>query len=142
MDELYELIAAIVERDRDEPDINAGWVAHEAMQTVDPDRVSVPCVYGGCSEHAKQYARGLLRKKFEIHPDDIEKNPQLELFTALQWRYPRRPVRGEDRSYVLLDLMIDDDVDYNEQWLLNVSEATAKHARALRAYWNGRRRSA
>lgn len=139
MDELYSVIAGIIEARREEGRINASWVANEALKVVDPERVSVTCVYNGCLEHAKQHARGLLGKKF----DKVENNdPQFELFTELQWRYPVRPERGIERSYVLLEQMTEDDVDYNEQRFLSAAEEFGKHARALRAWWNGRRKSA
>lgn len=170
MDKLYNAIAEIIETRRGEPSINAMWVAHEAMQKVDPDRISVPCVYGGCSEHAKQYARGLLRKKFNpVAPE----NPQHELFTKLQWRYPaaRDDLRGEresralellengdvknlaegrqqaasempsdDPSYLLRDKMSEEDVEYNVRHFRLASEALAKHADALQSWWDGRPR--
>jgi hypothetical protein len=139
MSELYAIIDNIIENRRDETHINAPWVANEAMKIVDPDRLSVPCVYAGCVEHAKQYAMSRLRKKFEATDDD---NVQFELFTELQWRYPIRPVKGVERSYVLRENMTDDDVDYNEERFLLASESLGKHARALRAWWNGRRKSA
>jgi hypothetical protein len=57
MDELYEVIAAIIERRRDEPRINAAWVANEACQTVDPARVSVTCIYNAALEQARMVLR-------------------------------------------------------------------------------------
>lgn len=132
LDELYTAIAAIIERRRDEQKINAAWVANEAMQTVDPDVISIPCVYAASLEHAKQYARGLLRKTF----DPVEgESPQHELFTELQWRYPTRRPRGEEPVYVLREAMVEDDVEYNVERFLASSEALERHARALRAWW-------
>jgi hypothetical protein len=72
----------------------------------------------------------------------VEDSPQHELFTGLQWRYPTRRQRGEEPSYVLRDSMSADDVDYNEQRFLSASVALADHARALRAWWNGRKKTA
>lgn len=132
LEELYTVISVIIERRRDEKKINAGWVAKEAMQTVDPDTVSIPCVYAASFEHSKQYARGLLRKTFDPVEED---SPQHELFTELQWRYPMRRPRGAEPAYVLREAMIEDDVDYNVERFLASSEALERHARALLAWW-------
>lgn len=139
MSELYDVIDNIIENEKDEVGISAPWVANKAMITVDPNRISVPCVYFGCLEHAKQYAMRKLGKKFDATDND---NPQFELFTELQWRYPKRPVPDAERRYILLEYMVEDDIEYNETRFLLASESLAKHARALRAYWNGKCKSA
>ena len=139
MEELYRVIASIIENRRDESRINAAWVANEALQQADPTRTSPPGVYGFAIEHAKQHARGLLRKSFD--PSEPE-NPQHELFTVLQWRYPAARDKSDPAdqpSYVLREYMSKDDVRFNVMHFRMASEALAKHADALQSWWDGRR---
>lgn len=133
MDELYNAIAAVIERRHGEPRISASWVANEALMKIDPGRVSVPAIYAGCLEHAKQHARALLRKTL----DPIDKdNPQHELFTQLQPYYPAARSKGKDPEYVRLDYdcMSQDDSYHNVSRFRRTSEALSEHADALETW--------
>lgn len=134
MDDVSSVIASIIERNRTEGRIEPGWVANEAMMTLDPTRVSPPAVYFGCTLWARQIAREQLRKKFEGQKE----NAQHDLFPELQWRYPAAHDGPGQPNYVLLELMTDADIAYNVDRLRQEAEAKLAHADALEDY--GRRR--
>lgn len=138
MREFTEVVAQIIEGRRAETKINPSWVANEAVQKWDPAGISPSCVRHGCLQHTKQVARQLLRAAFDPREPD---NPQHELFTGLQWRYPAAPDGGEP-TYVLRAAMRQEDVAHNVQNFRLASEALAKHADALESWWEERRRGA
>lgn len=141
MDELYNAIAAAIERRNGEPRVSASWVANEAIIKIDPGRISVPAIYAAALEHAKQHARALLRKTFDPREED---NPQHELFTKVQAYYPAARSKRDDPEYVRrdYDCMSQEDVDYNASRLGAASEALAKHRDALLAWWDMRPKNA
>jgi hypothetical protein len=137
--ELHDLVQGIIDQAGGQIWIDPAWIATGVMAMVDPERVSPPLVYQGCHLQLRQIARQHLRGAFDAVDED---NPQHELFTGLQDRYPVKRKRGEDPRYVLREAMSDADGDFNVHRLRNASLALAEHADALEAWLKGRRRSA
>jgi hypothetical protein len=154
--QLASVVARIIGIRRSQVKIHPSWIATEALDEIDPGGRSVALVSAGCHLQLRQIARDQCRKLFDEdgacrRPDSDPDYPMFPMFEQLQWRYPVRKrlqvvdEDGEERKepeYVLLEHMTGDDVDYNVARL--EAEATAKvaHARALRAWWRKRRRTA
>lgn len=134
---LAEIIARIIDARDGQIRISPNWVATEAIQELDPERVSPILVYSGCHLELRQMARQQLRQKY--HPDSSDKEP--ELFDGmLQPRYPTvRSVRDDEPEYILLGHLTEQDISYNVARLRAEARAKLKHADALEAY--GRERS-
>lgn len=126
VDGLTTLAAEIVNTNKSEAYLAPEWVANEVMRRVDPRRVSLPAVYGGCNLYIRQVARSLLREKFEL-----QETCQHELWPELQWRYPTKPEKSRKPVYVLLELMSAADIAYNVERLRKEANAKEKHADAL-----------
>jgi hypothetical protein len=58
---------------------------------------------------------------------------------TLQERYSRRPKKGKEQVYILLDHLTDDDIAYNVARLRKEGRALLKHSAALEAYGRHRR---
>lgn len=136
MDDLWNAIAAVINRDSLQPRINPAWVANEALMSLDPTRISPTAVYNGCLLQARQVARGMLRGKFET-----EETSQHSLFPDLQPRYPVKHEGSSEPEYILLEQMSDGDIEYNVERLRSEAEAKLKHADALEEYGRRRKRS-
>jgi hypothetical protein len=134
--ELSDLVQRIVEQADGEVWISPAWVATAVMMKIDPDRSSPRLVYQGCHLQLRQIARACLRGHFDPVDED---NPQHELFTGLQDRYPVKRKRGEDPRYVLREAMSDEDAEFNVHRFRNASLALTKHADALKAWLENRR---
>jgi hypothetical protein len=104
------------------------------MRELDPERVSLPVVYGGCHLQCRQIARDQLRKRF----DPVGKgnsSEQHELWPDLQWRYPTaRSAKDEEPEYILLELMTEVDIGFNVARLRSEAVAKLRHADALEAF--------
>jgi hypothetical protein len=135
---LIEIISRIIEGRRGEARISPSWVATEGMQELragwmrEPNN-GYPLVYIGCHLQLRQIARGVLRERFEPELDDGE-TVQHPLFPGLQWRYPIPHAEGEEPQYVLLDLLTDEQIDYNIERIRSEVEAKQRHIDILVAY--------
>ncbi len=137
MDEMTLAITTIIEERRAMDNrIRPSWIAHEAMQRFDPDRLTHIAIYATAFEGAKQIARGFLRK---IDPVDKDKL-QHELFTTLQGFYPSERSNGDDPEFVRCDyaIMTTEDVRYNTKRMRAQSVALAHHADALDTWEDNR----
>jgi len=136
-----DVICRVVELKKFDDRISPLWVATEAYQLLDPEKMSPKLVHLAAHLELRQLARQHLRKKYD--PAEPE-NEQDELFPQLQSRYPTaRSQRQDDPEYVKLEQMCHADVVYNATRMRRVGAAMAKHADALEAWWNRfRRRSA
>lgn len=132
MREIADAVATVIAASKGMARVEAGWVAHGAMQLVDPDRVSLPSVYWGCNEYAKQVAMLQLRGKFVTN---IAITDQHEMFPELQVRYPAKPKKGVEPYYIKLELMTEDDVNYNISRLRKEAQTKLAHADALADWW-------
>lgn len=134
IDDLNDTISQMIVTNRATSRINPTWVANEAMQKLDPKRVSPPSVYHGCLMYARQIARERLRKTFERDDETAADTAQHELFPELQARYPAKRSKSGEEQYVLLDDMTADDVAYNVNRLRQEAISKEKHADALEAW--------
>jgi hypothetical protein len=153
--QLASVVARIIEIRRSQVKIHPSWIATEALKEIDPGGQSVALVSAGCHLQLRQIAREQCRKLFDedgaSRRPDAETDPMFPTFEHLQWRYPVcKHLRivgegGEERKepeYVLLEYMTGDDVDYNCARLESEADAKMAHARALRAWWRSRSRTA
>lgn len=137
IDDLSDAISQIIIDNRTTSRIFPTWVANEAMQKLDPERVAPPAVYHGCMMYARQVARERLRKTFEA--DVVDSDEQRLPFTdaeypELQARYPTKRGKDGEEQYVLLADMTADDVAYNVTRLRLEAQSKEKHADALEAW--------
>lgn len=139
---LAEAAQRVIDRRRDRQSISPSWVATEAMNDLDPERVSVEIVYFGCHLQLRQIAREILRKRFK--PDEApERSAQHDLFPDLQWRYPTaRTAKNEEPEYVLLESLTKEDINYNVARLRSEAVAKLRHADALEAFGMSRDKAA
>jgi hypothetical protein len=136
---LTEIVARIIEAQRERTGIQPAWVATEAMREIAPARLlsTHPNAYTAAHLHLRQIARGLCRMEFE-EDDPERKHP---LFPGLQWRYPVPHEPDDEPEYVLLEQLTDDEIDFNVARLLSDAEARVKHADALKRFKAERRRA-
>jgi hypothetical protein len=133
---LQNLLQEIYESRKRDSRVSAAWLATEAMQELDPDRITQPLIYLAAHLELRQLARQILRKRFE--PDEEEertRDAQHELFPHLQRRYPAFHESGIDPEYVLLEDLTEKDVKFNINRLRSEALAKLNHARALEAWW-------
>ena len=119
--------------------------AHGAAEVISPSSVAYalrdryttgplePVFDYASIEHFKQMARRALSGRYDADSDESEAH-QGELFSGLQTRYPLPHGRGEEASYKLLDLMSDDEIEWNAAVLEKSADARMIHARKLRIY--------
>jgi hypothetical protein len=142
---LIDIVARIIELRHDANRISPSWVATEALLHLDPSKEiqkQHPLIYLGCHLELRQIARSLCRNLYE-HAADPQNGPQHELFPDLQWRYPTaRSKTWEEPEYVRLELLAQEDIDYNVARLRREGRAKLKHADALEAWGRSRRRTA
>lgn len=136
VDDIRNAVAKVIVENGDEGRIAASWVAHRVMTMLDPSRQSVPSVYWGCNEHVKQEAGLQLRGRYRSN--EIE-DGQHDLFPELQKRYPQARKRGEEPCYVKLELMSEEDKDYNVARLRSEADTKQRHADALEDWWKRHR---
>jgi hypothetical protein len=139
-EQLVRIVAAIIDKERNETGINPSWIATRAM-LVNLDGATVqhehPLVYLGCHLQLRQIARQLCRGLFE--PDDDAQRERHPLFPMLQWRYPTQRSSGDEESrYVLLEQLCTADVWFNVKRLRADAESRLEHADALEAWIIGR----
>lgn len=135
LDDLTRLASAIINNDRTEVRISPKWIAEQVLKKVDPRRVSVPAVYGGCNLYVRQIARGLLRETFEE-----KETAQHNLWPELQWRYPVERAKHEEPTYALLETLREADYIYNAKRMIRDIASRTKH---LDAFWaHGQKRYA
>lgn len=133
---LFDTVARIINVRASETRISPSWIATEAITDLDPERVSVPLVYLGCHLQLRQIARQLLRKSFESEETE---SFQHNLFPNLQARYPTaRSVDADEPEYVVLEMLSDEDIDYNIDRLRSEAMSKLKHADALAAFKRAR----
>jgi hypothetical protein len=143
-DRLIMLARRVIETYRAKPRISPRWVASQVMDQLDPDhgiQLKHHDIWIGAHLMVRQIARSVLAHRYwdGTEPDPDEKP---DLFPGLQWRYPRAHSLEDEPEYVLLDLMTEEDVEWNCNRLR--AEATAKfdHATALQAWSKARKGSA
>jgi hypothetical protein len=143
MDDLISVISAIIRRQQKckEPEIIPSAVAAQALRELDPERISVPSVYAGCEMMGRRIARDCLSKiqndgdRKEFDPD----NPQQELFDDLREYYPRKKEKKTEPKWRRLELMSDEDIEFNIARFRAYARADNRHADALQSYLNERR---
>jgi len=135
--QLHNLVAGVIGRRAAAVRLKPAMVAQEVMSKLDMEQVSHPLVWLGCHLEVRQIARGMLATHFDPITKPDEDEPVLP-FTNLQWRYPERPKPGEEPSYILRDLMTDEDVAWNVARLQAEGRAKLAHADALKAWNDGR----
>lgn len=129
---LQAIVQKIVEQRREQTKIGATWIATEAMNEIDPKKVSVPLAYAGCHLHLRQAARAFLRDEFE--GDQDQNRSRHPLFPDLQARYPSaRSKAGEEPEYVREEQMTAEDYDYNITRMEREVRSKQRHVDALRA---------
>jgi hypothetical protein len=116
-------------------------VAVEALRKLDPDRISVPSVYDGCEMMGRRIARDCLSKiqNEEDHKEFDPNNPQQELFSELREYYPRQKEKKTEPKWRRLELMSDEDIEFNIARFRAYARADSRHADALQSYLNERR---
>src|SRR5258708_22781655 len=149
---LSAVVGKIIEAQRDQARINPDSIATAALLELDQKKISVPAVLAGCHLALRQIARGQLRKRFLEEPDDDEdaseseqsehdcdapEPEQADLFPQLQRRYPSSRA-GE---YILREQMSAADLNFNVGRLRKEGATKSKHADALEAWWEIRKRS-
>lgn len=133
---LGDLIARIIDRHRGQSGIHPSWIATEAMNDLDPQRISPPLVFAASHLQLRQIARGQLRNRF----DSEEESKQHELWPDLQTRYPTERSHGSAQpEYVRLEDLADEDVAYNIARLRKGGRAMLKHADKLEDWWLDRK---
>lgn len=137
--ELWEAIAAAYDKHQYDPRVSPVVLANEGMRRILFPRRLHEVGWIGCNLQLRQIARQYCRKKFDptTRDDDDDLFPE-----TLQERYPTRPESGEDSEYVLLNVLSDDDVDYNIDRMEKSIAGQQKHLDALRAWKAARRRAA
>ena len=134
-----ELLGRIYELHRDKVDVSPSWMATEAMQELDPDRVSHPLEYLLAHLQLRQIARSLCAGRWQ--KDEGRDDEQHELFPGLQRRYPIADrINGEEPVYRRLEDLTADDVAYNVHRLRSEARSKLAHADRLDAW--GRERPA
>lgn len=133
---LHDAVGIAYEKYKEQGMVSPSLLATLAMAEIGFTIKMHELAYLGCHLYLRQVARSFCNKKF----DPIE-TVEDELFPeTLQQRYPKCPVdRDDEPVYILLDLMTDQDVDYNVSRLRKEASAKLRHADALEAW--GRSRS-
>lgn len=129
------MLSEIYESRGDAIRVSAAWIATEAMQSIDPNRVAPDLVYLAAHLQLRQLARAIFRQRFEEQSPETE---QHNLFPDLQHRYPAAHARDADPEYVLLEHLTERDVKFNLARLRATGLAVLRHADALEAWWNSR----
>jgi hypothetical protein len=139
---LIEAVEKIISRNNDMRAISPAWVATAVMSEIGFLAKMHPVGYVGCHLYVRQIARQSLRKKFDPTDRDDDGDDQHELFNGtLQIKYPRRREQGEEPTYVHIDDLTDDDVEFIVARMRSTARSLLKHADALAA-WNAARRHA
>lgn len=129
---LWDAVSVIVDKHRHQRRISPAWIATEAMNELDPERLAPHLIYLGCHLQLRQIARGLCRTRYE---GDAKPADQHELFHGLQWRYPSAAsASSEEAVYVRLEYLTKADIAYNVERLRREGEAKIEHADALANY--------
>lgn len=139
-EKLTAILSKIIIDRKDFDKISPTWIATEAMRKLHGMALQreKPLIYTGCHMFLRQLARGLCAETFE----DKEGLAQHDLFPALQRRYPvARSTSSEEPQYIKLELMTQEDKDYNVDRLRKEGEAKLKHADALDAWWSSPERA-
>jgi hypothetical protein len=127
--QLAEVVARIIELQRNQMRINPSWIATEAMKVIDPKNRSIELVRIGCHLQLRQTARGQCRKSFESPDEGDDDQPQFVGFDDLQWRYLTARSKGlPDPEYILREGMTDEDIAYNVARLRREGRAKRQHA--------------
>lgn len=117
--------------------ISPAWLATEAIQKIDPDRLAPELLYRAAHLHLCQIARDVCRKWFQ--PDEDGEPKQHSLWPKLQQRYPSARRRGREPEYVLLERMTAADVRYNLRRLRREAKSKLEHADELEEWWKHQR---
>ena len=135
---LYQVVNEVIEGISDADEIIPTWVATKAMIFLQAKTMqrSHPLVYLGCHLQLRQIARTVLRQHFEPSTEETIKERSMQyLFTELQQRYPAAKVNPQDEPrYIKLDLMSEEDIEFNVSRMRIAGKALLKHADALEAW--------
>lgn len=113
--------------------IVANWVANEAYLVADPDQVAPLQVRYGCTEHMKQIARQILRRKME--PSTAEEVEAQGTLWDLQSHYPACHKDSDGESvYLSRHIMSWADIVYNHDRMDNAGDTLKAHAKRLLQY--------
>jgi hypothetical protein len=89
-------------------------------------------------EHAKQMARSILARRFDVDGEENEAM-QGDMFSGhLQSRYPIPVKTGEQPQYKPREALTQEELDWNISQLRKSAAARLKHADALQAYRDNR----
>jgi hypothetical protein len=136
----WRLVSEIYERHRDQATVSPAWLATQVMFEIGADRAVNEAEYLLAHLQARQIARVFCRERID-EDDTAERDDMFP--DSLQHRYPRKPDEPEaEPVYVLRDLMTADDIAFNVARLRNEANAKRKHADALEAWGEARRRTA
>jgi hypothetical protein len=136
---LYKIIDETYEVHRLKPTVSPNMLAKEAMERIKFPRGLHELGWQAALLEFRQIARSRLRKRFDDAPIQ-EDDGQLELLDdgTLQDRYPLPPKDGEDPQYKLLDLLSEDELQYNITRLTQTGRARITHAITLQGYLDRR----
>lgn len=143
--ELWRIIEDLYDLHSDKITISPAWLATEGMKKLRFAPTDNRLVYIGCHLQLRVIARGFCNKKFDpVHrAAAAEDEQQSEMFAkTLQERYPRKPVSGEERSYIKRSHLSVVDREFNVERLRKCGGAMMKHADALEAENEDRRSDA
>jgi len=133
LDSLRELIRQSIERngqDRARP----SWIANDAMEIADPEKISPVIVRYAAHLEFKQIAREELRRRFAPENPDEPEPQQHPLFEGLQAMYPRRVQEGEEPEYVRPELLSKEDVSWNVGRIRKCANSLLRGADSLEAW--------
>lgn len=128
--QIKKILGKLIEKSVDQDRIEPSWIANAARKRIDREEVSPPLMTFLALLSLKQFARDLLRRRYESD-EDIE---QHKMFPGLQAKYPVARKANEEPVYVKLEYLSAKDIKWNVQHLRSESKAKAKHADALEAW--------
>jgi hypothetical protein len=135
---IKEIVERIIRNSEPQPTISPSWVAHAAYLELDPEK-KAPARIGWLADVALRHiARHILGKRFQ--PDDMQDMLPNVDWPSLQQRYPLKPSKEHEPTYIKLELLEEEDMRYNVARLRSEALAKQEHADQLEQWWEDHRK--
>jgi hypothetical protein len=130
---INEVVEKIIRDSQTEPTISPNWVADRAYAELDPSKLSPFRVALLARFALRQLARQILAKRFQ--PDDPQEMlPNVDC-PQLQQRYPLKPSKDQEPTYIKLELLKEEDMLYNVERLRAEAANEDQQADQLGQWW-------
>jgi hypothetical protein len=130
---INNILESIIRNSQTQDTISPSSVADTAYAELDPTKIAPFRVALLARLALRQMARHILAKRFQ--PDDMQDMLPNVDWPQLQRRYPLKPSKDQEPTYIKLELLSEEDMHYNVARLRLEAVAKQEHADQLEQWW-------